>query len=76
MCRKAASPSTASISANLRLSDLRKNFGIVLQDPFLFSGTIASNIRLGTEGITDAQVRSAAQQVNLEEFIASLPGGV
>ena len=38
----------------LRLDDLRKNFGIVLQDPFLFSGTIASNIRLGTEGITDA----------------------
>jgi ATP-binding cassette subfamily B protein len=60
---------------DLRLSDLRKNFGIVLQDPFLFSGTIASNIRLGTEGITDAQVRSAAQQVNLEEFIASLPAG-
>jgi len=59
----------------LRLRDLRKNFGIVLQDPFLFSGTIASNIRLGTEGITDAQVRSAAQQVNLEDFIESLPGG-
>ncbi len=44
---------------NLRLRDLRRNFGIVLQDPFLFSGTIASNIRLGTEGITDAEVRSA-----------------
>jgi ATP-binding cassette subfamily B multidrug efflux pump len=59
----------------LRLRDLRKNFGIVLQDPFLFSGTIASNIRLGTEGITDAQVRAAAQQVNLYEFIESLPAG-
>jgi ATP-binding cassette subfamily B multidrug efflux pump len=59
----------------LRLYDLRKNFGIVLQDPFLFSGTIASNIRLGNEDITDAQVRSAAQQVNLEEFIESLPAG-
>ena len=34
----------------LRLRDLRKNFGIVLQDPFLFSGTMASNIRLGSEG--------------------------
>jgi ABC-type multidrug transport system fused ATPase/permease subunit len=59
----------------LRLDDLRKNFGIVLQDPFLFSGTIASNIRLGTEGISDAQVRSAAQQVSLDHFIESLPGG-
>jgi ATP-binding cassette subfamily B protein len=59
----------------LRLDDLRKNFAIVLQDPFLFSGTISSNIRLGTDSITDAQVRSAAQQVNLEEFIESLPAG-
>jgi ATP-binding cassette subfamily B protein len=59
----------------LRLRDLRKNFGIVLQDPFLFSGTIASNIRLGSEGITDDQVREAARRVNLLEFITSLPGG-
>jgi ATP-binding cassette subfamily B protein len=58
---------------DFRLQDLRKNFGIVLQDPFLFSGTIASNIRLGTKGITDAQVRAAAQQVNLLEFVESLP---
>ena len=57
----------------LRLRDLRKNFGIVLQDPFLFSGTIASNIRLGSEWITDAQVHAAARQVNLLEFIESLP---
>jgi ATP-binding cassette subfamily B protein len=59
----------------MRLDDLRRNFGIVLQDPFLFSGTISSNIRLGTEGITDAQVRAAAQQVKLREFIESLPAG-
>jgi ATP-binding cassette, subfamily B, multidrug efflux pump len=59
---------------NLRLDDLRKNFAIVLQDPFLFSGTIASNIRLGTANITDEQVRAAAEQVNLEDFIESLPG--
>ncbi len=59
----------------LRLHDLRRNFGIVLQDPFLFSGTIASNIRLGTKDITDEQVRAAAQQVNLQEFIESLPAG-
>ncbi|MFZ0962515.1 MAG: ABC transporter ATP-binding protein [Terriglobia bacterium] len=60
---------------DLRLGDLRRNFGIVLQDPFLFSGTIASNIRLGSDGITDAEVRAAAQQVNLREFIESLPAG-
>ncbi len=58
---------------NLRLADLRKNFAIVLQDPFLFSGTIAGNIRLGTANITDEQVRSAAEQVNLQGFIESLP---
>jgi ATP-binding cassette subfamily B protein len=60
---------------HLRLRDLRSNFGIVLQDPFLFSGTIASNIRLGSEWIEEQQVREAARQVGLLEFIESLPGG-
>jgi ATP-binding cassette subfamily B protein len=60
---------------HLRLRDLRKNFGIVLQDPFLFSGTIASNIRLGSEWIEDQQIHEAARQVGLLEFIESLPGG-
>jgi ATP-binding cassette subfamily B protein len=60
---------------HLRLCDLRKNFGIVLQDPFLFSGTIASNIRLGSTCITDRQIRKAARQVGLLEFIEGLPGG-
>ena len=59
----------------LRLCDLRRNFGIVLQDPFLFSGTMASNIRLGTEWITDAQVREAARRVDILDFIESLPQG-
>jgi len=59
----------------MRLRDLRRNFGIVLQDPFLFSGTIASNIRLGSEWIEDRQIRDAARQVGLLEFIESLPGG-
>lgn len=60
---------------NLRLNDLRKNFGMVLQDPFLFSGTVASNIRLGTDGIDDSQMREAARKVNILEFIESLPDG-
>ena len=59
----------------LRLRDLRRNFGIVLQDPFLFSGTVSSNIRLGSSGITEAQVRAAARQVNILNFIETLPGG-
>jgi ATP-binding cassette subfamily B protein len=59
----------------LRLHDLRKNFGMVLQDPFLFFGTIASNVRLGTEGISDARLRDVVRQVNLLDFIESLPGG-
>ncbi len=50
---------------DLSLRDLRSNFGIVLQDPFLFSGTIAGNIRLGTEGISDRQVRDAVRRVNM-----------
>ncbi len=59
---------------HLRLRDLRKNFGIVLQDPFLFSGTIATNIRLGSAWITDRRIREAARQVGLLEFIERLPG--
>jgi len=55
------------------LRRLRQHFGVVLQDPFLFSGTIGSNIRLGTERITDAQMRLAAEQVNVHDFIESLP---
>ncbi|HEV2246994.1 MAG TPA: ABC transporter ATP-binding protein, partial [Terriglobia bacterium] len=59
----------------MTLRELRSNFAIVLQDAFLFSGTIASNIRMGTEGITDQQVREAARRVNMLDFIESLPGG-
>jgi ATP-binding cassette subfamily B protein len=57
------------------LADLRRRFGVVLQDPFLFSGTVASNIRLGTEGIDDEDVEKAAEDVNLGDFIRTLPNG-
>jgi ATP-binding cassette subfamily B protein len=57
------------------LTDLRRRFGVVLQDPFLFSGTVASNIRLGTEGIEDEDVEKAAEDVNLADFIRTLPNG-
>jgi ATP-binding cassette, subfamily B, multidrug efflux pump len=57
------------------LVDLRSRFGVVLQDPFLFSGTIGGNIRLGTKRIEDADVEQAAEDVNLAEFIRALPKG-
>lgn len=57
------------------LADLRRRFGVVLQDPFLFTGTIGGNIRLGTERIQDAHVQQAAEDVNLAEFIRELPKG-
>jgi ATP-binding cassette subfamily B protein len=47
----------------------------VLQDPFLFTGTIAENIRLGTSWITDEQMDLAAQEVNVADFIRGLPDG-
>ena len=57
------------------LADLRRRFGVVLQDPFLFSGTVASNIRLGTSDINDDDVEKAAEDVNLADFIRTLPNG-
>jgi len=57
------------------LGELRKMFGLVLQDVHLFSGTIAGNIRLGDSAIDDARVRDAARAVHAHRFIESLPGG-
>ncbi len=54
---------------------LRRRFAVVLQDPVLFTGTVASNIRLGSEWITDQEIENAAEQVNVSDFIRSLPGG-
>jgi len=57
------------------LENLRHNFGIVLQDPHLFTGTIAENIRLGTPGISEGQMAEAAARVNLLDFVQTLPEG-
>ncbi len=59
----------------MNLDELRSRFGVVLQDPFLFSGTVEGNIRLGTARIQDADVEQAAEDVNLADFIRTLPGG-
>ena len=55
---------------------LRRQFGIVLQDPFLFTGTLESNVRLGNEQITRAQVEAALREVGLGQLLDSLPQGV
>jgi ATP-binding cassette subfamily B protein len=55
------------------LQALRRRFGVVLQDPFLFTGTVADNIRLGSKWITSQQLEQAADDVNVGEFIRSLP---
>ncbi|HEV8354267.1 MAG TPA: ABC transporter ATP-binding protein [bacterium] len=55
--------------------DLRRHIGLVLQDVFLFSGTIASNIRLGNDEIADEEIRRAAEFVNAHRFIDRMPKG-
>jgi ATP-binding cassette subfamily B multidrug efflux pump len=61
---------------DLRLQDLnalRKHFAVVLQDPFLFTGTLAENIRLGNEEITGETLYQTARDVNILDFIETLP---
>ena len=57
------------------LHTLRRRFGVVLQDPFLFTGTVADNIRLGSSWITDDRLEKAAEDVNVAAFIRTLPLG-
>ncbi|WP_035958798.1 ABC transporter ATP-binding protein [Bryobacter aggregatus] len=57
-------------------SELRSQFGVVLQDPFLFTGTLRDNIRLGDESIDDARIEDACRRVNLWGFIASRAAGL
>ena len=58
-----------------KLDDLRKNIGVVLQDVFLFSGSIMDNITLRNADITKAQVIEAAKLIDMHDFIMELPGG-
>ena len=61
---------------DMDLSELRRRYGVVLQDPFLFSGTIGDNIRLGSKWITPEMVEQAAEDVNIADFIRTLPLGL
>ena len=60
---------------NLRLEDLRSQIGIVLQEPFLFSGTIGENIGYGNPGATLEEIMQAAQAANAHNFIVAKPDG-
>ena len=58
-----------------KLDTLRKNFGVVLQDVFLFSGSVMDNITLRNPEISIEQVEAAAKMIDVHEFIMQLPGG-
>jgi ATP-binding cassette subfamily B protein len=60
----------------LELQDLRRLFGIVLQDPFLFTGTLESNVKLGTETIDRATAERALREVGLGPYVESLSQGI
>ncbi len=60
----------------IKISSLRRHFGQMLQDVFLFSGTIRSNIILRDDSITDEKVREVCEYVNANHFIDRLPGGL
>ncbi len=60
---------------DLRLKDLRRQISIVLQDVFLFHGTVRENILFGNSDATEAEMVHAARIANAEEFIARLPDG-
>lgn len=57
------------------VSELRRQFGVVLQDPYLFAGTIASNIRMKNETVSLGRVEQVARDVNLLGFVRNLPLG-
>ena len=61
---------------HIKTSSLRRHFGQMLQDVFLFSGTIRSNILLRSEGISDEKIMEACRYVNADKFISRLEGGL
>jgi ABC-type multidrug transport system fused ATPase/permease subunit len=60
---------------DIQRASLVRQMGVVLQDPFIFSGTVADNIRFGRPEATDAEVREAAEAVGAEDFIQRLDHG-
>ena len=60
----------------IKIASLRRHFGQMLQDVFLFSGTIRSNILMGLEGVKDDEVNEACRYVNADRFISKLENGL
>jgi ABC-type multidrug transport system fused ATPase/permease subunit len=60
---------------DLQTADLRSHIGIVTQDPFLFSASIAENIRFGRPAASDDEVRAAARAAQADDFVVALPEG-
>lgn len=60
----------------IKIASLRKHFGQMLQDVFLFSGTIRSNILLREEGISDERIQEVCRYVNADHFINRLENGL
>lgn len=60
---------------NMARNDLRKNFGMVLQDTWLFNGTIKENIAYGKNGATDEEIFAASRTAHADHFIRTLPDG-
>ncbi|MCX7128487.1 ATP-binding cassette domain-containing protein, partial [Aeromonas sp.] len=60
----------------LSLAAVRRTIGLVQQDPFIFVGTLAENLRLGRAGIDEARLWQALSEVQLAEFVRSLPEGI
>ncbi|GHF96674.1 ABC transporter ATP-binding protein [Deinococcus piscis] len=60
---------------DLKQHDLRRHVGVVLQDVFLFAGTIASNLSLGNPAVTQAQIEEACRYVGVHDYVMSLPQG-
>lgn len=60
----------------LSLAAVRRSIGLVQQDPFIFVGTLAENLRLGRDGIDEARLWRALEEVQLAAFVQSLPAGL
>jgi len=61
--------------SEMRLASLRRNVSMVLQDTFLFAGTVKENVRFGNEGASDEEIVAAAKAANAHSFIEALPRG-
>jgi ATP-binding cassette subfamily B protein len=59
----------------VRREDVRREFGMVLQDTWLFHGTIRENIAYGRDGATDAEIIGAAEEAHVDHFVRTLPDG-